>query len=168
MPKKLNRIVLPTLGIWIMAGLLSGCSLLPVEEPELNPPLVQPLTESLTLFEVKKANIAKQITGVATFASDQMDYLFYKESGGRLTSMNVKLGDKVHAGDVVASTETGDLEMKIRLQEITLEKIKISMAQEIADKGGDDPAVRLKMLDYESAQIQLKSLRNQLERTTLV
>jgi multidrug efflux pump subunit AcrA (membrane-fusion protein) len=166
--KKLSKILFPMLGIWCMAGTLAGCSLLPIEEPELKPPLVQPLTESLTLFEVKNANIAKQITGVATFASDQMDYLFYKESGGRLTSMNVKLGDKVHAGDVVASTETGDLEMKIRLQEITLEKIKISMAQEIADKGGDDPAVRLKMLDYESAQIQLKSLRSQMERTTLV
>lgn len=168
MLNKISKILFPALGVCCLAGTLTGCSLLPMEEPELKPPLVQPVTESLTLFEAKKANITKQITGVATFASDKMDYLFYKESSGRLTSFNVKLGDKVHAGDVVASTETGDLEMKIRLQEIAIEKIKISMAQVIADKGGDDPDVRLKMLDYESAQLQLKSLRSQLERSTLV
>ncbi|UUZ85166.1 HlyD family efflux transporter periplasmic adaptor subunit [Paenibacillus sp. P26] len=140
----------------------------PVEDEELKPPLVQPVKETLTVYEVKRADIVKQITGVATFASDKMDYLYYGESGGRLLSINVKLGDKVKAGDVIASTETGDLEMKIKLQEIAIEKIKLSLKADIADKGADDVAVRTKVLDLQGAQLQLDSLKSQMNKAKLI
>ncbi|WP_051620410.1 efflux RND transporter periplasmic adaptor subunit [Paenibacillus sp. UNC451MF] len=147
---------------------LTACSLLPVEEEELAPPLVEPVKETLSIFEAKRADIVKQITGVATFASDKTDYLYYKTSAGKLISINVKLGDRVNAGDLIASTETGELETKIRVQEIAIEKAKISLVQEVADKGSDNPSVQLKMLDMESAQIQLKSLQTQLENSKLI
>jgi multidrug efflux pump subunit AcrA (membrane-fusion protein) len=166
---KLIKTLLPFVGIGLITGTLTGCSLLPVEEEELQPPLVQPIKEILNVMEAKRSNIVKQITGVATFASDKTDYLYYKNSGGKLISINLKLGDMVKAGDVVASTETDELVTKIRLQEIAVEKVKISLMQEIANKGGaDDPAVRLKMLDLESAQIQMKLLQSQLANSRLI
>ncbi|UJF35588.1 biotin/lipoyl-containing protein [Paenibacillus hexagrammi] len=140
---------------------------MPVEEEELKPPLVEPAKETLSLYVVKRANIAQQISGVATFASDKMDYLFYSESGGRLKKVNVKLGDSVKAGDILATTETSDLETKIKLQEISIEKLQISLQQAMADKDADDPDVRLKLLDMESARLQLKSLQTQLQNTRL-
>lgn len=156
------------MGACILTGTLSGCSLLPVEEQELQPPLVQPVKETLNIVAAKRSNIAKQITGVATFASDKTDYLYYKTSAGKLIAINVKLGDVVKAGDVIASTETSELETKIRVQEIAIEKSKISLMQEVADKGSEDPAVKLKMLDMESAQIQLRSLQTQLANSKLI
>jgi multidrug efflux pump subunit AcrA (membrane-fusion protein) len=166
---KLLKTLLPLIGICLITGTLTGCSLLPVEEAELQPPLVQPVKETLNVIEAKRSNIVKQITGVATFASDKTDYLYYKNSGGKLISINLKLGDTVKAGDVVATTETDELETKIRQQEIAIEKVKISLMQEIANKGGaDDPAVRLKVLDLESAQIQMKLLQSQLTNARLV
>nr|WP_223192233.1 HlyD family efflux transporter periplasmic adaptor subunit [Paenibacillus sedimenti] len=167
MSRRLKRIVRPVLGLICIAGILTGCSLLPVEEGELKPPLVEPAKETLSLYAVKRATITQQITGVATFASDKMDYLFYSESGGRLKKVNVKLGDQVKAGDVLATTETSDLDMKIKLQQISIEKLKISLQQAMADKEADDPDIRLKLLDMESAQLQLKSLQNQLQNTRL-
>ncbi|WP_245581008.1 efflux RND transporter periplasmic adaptor subunit [Paenibacillus ginsengihumi] len=155
-------------GSLCLAAVAGGCSLLPVEEEELAPPLVQPVQETLTLYEVKRANIAKQITGVATFASDKMDYLYFTESGGRLVSMNVKLNDTVKAGDIIATTDTDDLETKIRLQEIAIEKLKLTLQQEISEKGAEDPAFRSKLYDLESAQIQLESLQKQLDKSRLV
>lgn len=155
-------------GSLCLAAVAGGCSLLPVEEEELAPPLVQPVQETLTLYEVKRANIAKQITGVATFASDKMDYLYFTESGGRLVSMNVKLNDTVKAGDIIATTDTDDLETKIRLQEIAIEKLKLALQQEISEKGAEDPAFRSKLYDLESAQIQLESLQKQLDKSRLV
>lgn len=167
MPKRLNKMRLLALGICCMAAMLSGCSLLPVEEAEMKPPLIEPTKETLSLYTVKRANITQQITGVATFASDKTDYLYYSESGGRLTKLNVKLGDAVKAGDVVATTETSDLDTKIKLQQISMEKLKISLQQATMEKGADDPDVRLKLLDMESAQLQLKSLQDQLRNTRL-
>lgn len=164
--QRMRRLTL--LGSWCIAAVVGGCSLLPVEEEELAPPLVQPVQETLTLYEVKRANIVKQITGVATFASDKMDYLYFTESGGRLVSMNVKLNDTVKAGDIIATTDTDDLETKIRLQEIAIEKLKLSLQQEISEKGAEDPAFRSKLYDLESAQIQLESLQKQLDKSRLI
>lgn len=147
---------------------LAGCSLLPVEEQELQPPLVKPAEENIAAVEVKRGTIIKQLAGNATFQSDQMDYLYFTESGAVLTELNVKLGDEVKAGEVLASTETSDLDSKIQLQNIEIEKIKIGLEQEKADKGADDPAVRLKTLDLQSAEIQLGSLTRQLEKSRLV
>ncbi|WP_310188072.1 HlyD family efflux transporter periplasmic adaptor subunit [Bacillus sp. 3255] len=164
---RLKRILMPMIGACCMAWMLSGCSLLPVEEEELKPPLVEPAKETLSLYAVKRGNVSQQITGVATFASDKMDYLFYSESGARLRQINVKLGDLVKAGDVLATTETSDLDMKIKLQQISIEKLKITLQQAMAEKDADDPDIRLKLLDMESAQLQLKALQDQLQNSRL-
>ncbi|MFE5320574.1 efflux RND transporter periplasmic adaptor subunit [Paenibacillus sp. NPDC056579] len=156
------------IGAAVAMASLSGCSLLPVEEEELAPPLVEPVKEVLNVVDAKRATIVKQITGVATFASDKTHYLYYKTAAGKLISMNVKLGDKVKAGDIVAMTDTGELETKIRIQEIAIEKAKIALIQEITSKGDGDPSVQLKKLDMESAQIQLNSLQTQLENSRLI
>ncbi|MFC0210870.1 efflux RND transporter periplasmic adaptor subunit [Paenibacillus chartarius] len=162
-----NRTALSLLGLGWMAAVLAGCSLLPVEEQVLKPSLVEPAKATLSLYVVKRANIAKQITGVATLTADKMDYLYFEDSGNKLESIHVKLGDAVQAGDVVATTETGDLEMKIRLQEIAVEKSQITLQQQMMDKSPDDPEVRLKKLDLQSAHLQLESLRDQLKRSKL-
>ncbi|AFH63228.1 efflux RND transporter periplasmic adaptor subunit [Paenibacillus caseinilyticus] len=168
MPTKKNRKILRAAGIWGLVFMLAGCSLLPVEEQELQPPLVEPVKETLTIYEVKRSDIAKGITGDATFVSERMHYLHFTESGARLVALNVKLGDKVKAGDVIAETETSDLDDKIRLQEIAIEKIEIGLKQELQNKPADDPALRIKALDLESARIQMKSLQSQLKRSRLV
>lgn len=168
MSKKLSSLRLIILNVCCTAGLLTGCSLLPVEEEELKPPLVPQVKETLTVYEVKRADIAKQIIGMAAFESDKTDYLYYTESGARLVSLDVKLNDTVKAGDVLATAETADLENKIRLQEIAIEKITISLRQSIMDKGTTDSDVQLKKLDLESAIIQLNSLKDQLQRSMLV
>ncbi|MFC5653638.1 efflux RND transporter periplasmic adaptor subunit [Paenibacillus solisilvae] len=147
---------------------LSGCSLLPAEEKQLKPPLVKPAKQNIETTEVKKGDIVKQVTGVATFVSDKMDYLFFKESGGRLSQINVQLGAKVKAGDVLVSTETDELEAEVKLQEIAIEKIKIDLQQAKSEKGQNDPSVKTKSLDLESAQIQMNLLKKQLDHTRLV
>lgn len=161
-------------GIRIVIGLsavmlcLSGCSLLPAEEKQLQPPLAKPAEQNIETVEVKKGDIVKQVTGVATFVSDKMDYLFFKESGGRLSQINVQLGARVKAGDVLVSTETDELEANVKLQEIEIEKIRIELEQAKAEKGQGDPSVKMKLLDLESAQIQLNLLKKQLEQTRLI
>ncbi|WP_223829546.1 efflux RND transporter periplasmic adaptor subunit [Paenibacillus arenilitoris] len=167
MPRKGKGIRI-VIGVSAVMLCLSGCSLLPVEEKQLKPPLAKPAEQKIETVEVKQGDIVKQVTGVAAFVSDKMDYLFFKQSGGRLSRINVQLGAKVKAGDVLVSTETDELEADVRLQEIEIEKIKIELEQALAEKGQGDPAVKMKLLDLESAQIQLNLLKKQLEQTRLI
>ncbi|MCS7461093.1 efflux RND transporter periplasmic adaptor subunit [Paenibacillus doosanensis] len=159
---------------FIMAALaasvlaLPGCSLLPKEEQALQPPLVKPVKENFELYEVKKGTITKQISGVGTFASDRLQYLSYPESGGRLTAINVMLGSEVAKGDVVAELDKGEIEGKIRQQELVVEKAKIALEQTKDEKRGDALAIRSKVLDVQKEEIQLDMLRQQLAKTKLI
>lgn len=151
-----------------LSAAFAGCSLLPKEEAALKPPLVKPAKENFELYEVKKGSIVKQVTGVGTLASDKMEYLFFTESGGRLSSMNVSLGSEVKQGDVIAQLETGDLENKIRQQQIEVEKAEIMLEKAKEGMMGDAREIRLKALDVEKEKLELEHLRRQLEKTKLV
>jgi multidrug efflux pump subunit AcrA (membrane-fusion protein) len=139
-----------------------------MEEEALKPPLVKPVKENFELYEVKKGTLTKQISASASVISSHMESLYFKESGARLQSMDVKLGDTIKAGDVVAQLEKGDLDSRIRLQQLNVEKAKIALEQVKQEQLGNTSALRLKMIDVESAQIQLDLLQQQLQRTKLV
>ncbi|TBL80289.1 efflux RND transporter periplasmic adaptor subunit [Paenibacillus thalictri] len=159
--------VLQTVLAGCLTTALAGCSLLPKEEEPLKPPLVKPVKENFELYEVKRANIAKQVTGIGTFASDKMDYLYFNESGGRLASIDVALGSNVGIGDVLAELDKGDIEGRIKQQQIVVEKAKIAVEQTKEEKRGDVQALRLKMLDVQKEQVQLDMLQKQLDKTKL-
>lgn len=147
---------------------LPGCSLLPQEEAALQPPLVKPVQQNFETAEVKRGSIARQLTAVASFVSSSMQQMVFKDSGGRLQSIDVKLGDKVKPGDIVAHLDAGDLEIRIRLQKLNMEKAQIALNQAKATAMGDPDALKSKMIDVEAAQIQLDFLQDQFEKTKLV
>jgi RND family efflux transporter MFP subunit len=163
-----RRIRLPfALGAALLLA-LPGCSLLPKEEEALQPPLVKPVQQNFDTAEVKRGSITKQLTAVATFVSSGTQQLAFTDSGGRLQTIDVKLGDKVKPGDIVAHLDAGDLEIRIRLQKLNLEKAQIALNQAKAAAMGDPDALKLKLIDVEAAQIQLDALQQQLDKTKLV
>ncbi|MCZ8515909.1 HlyD family efflux transporter periplasmic adaptor subunit [Paenibacillus filicis] len=168
--KKSNSNLLWKPWAWLAAAalLLPGCGLLPKEEEALKPPLVKPVKENFELYEVKRGTISKQVSGVGTFASDRLQYLYFSDSGGRLASMNVSLGSAVKEGDVIAEIDTGDLQSRIRQQQIALEKSQIILEQTKDEKRGDAMAIRLKVLDAEKEQVALDQLRLQQDKSKLI
>lgn len=151
-----------------IAVALTGCSLLPQEESVLRPPLVTPAKENFTVVEVKRGNIEKKVRGVGTLTAYKVESLFFRESGGRLKSIDVHLGDEVKKGDVLVTLDSGDLDIRIRQQRIALERAQIALQQTKEERPGDDRAIRLRMLDLESVQIQMDALEDQMRRTKLV
>ncbi|MBD0382705.1 efflux RND transporter periplasmic adaptor subunit [Paenibacillus sedimenti] len=148
--------------------ILSGCSLLPKEEEALKPPLIKPVKENFELYEVKKGNITKKVNMSGTFKSSRTTQYFFKESGQRLASLNVKLGDTVKPGDVLADLEKGDLETRVALQKLNLEKAQLASVQTQHDDPNNATNIRLKKIDIEAAKIQLSLLQSQLDKTRLI
>jgi multidrug efflux pump subunit AcrA (membrane-fusion protein) len=157
---------------WILiSGLLlvmSGCALLPVEEEALKPPLSKPSKQSFEVVDVKLGAISKQLKNGASFVSSKKQDLFFKHSGGRLQNINVKLGDKVKKGDVVARLDPEDLENRIFEQKLMLEKVSIYYKQAEQQNPNDAVSLRLKKIDIEIIQNELTHLNGQLEKTKLV
>jgi RND family efflux transporter MFP subunit len=146
----------------------SGCALLPVEEEALKPPLVKPAKQNFEVVDVKLGSIAQQLKNSASFVSSKTEDLFFKHSGGRLKSINVQIGDKVKKGDIVALLDPEDLENQIYQQKLNLEKV--SLYYKLAEQQNADDAVtlRLKKIDIEIVQNELKHLNEQLEKTKLI
>jgi multidrug efflux pump subunit AcrA (membrane-fusion protein) len=164
---KVNKLASRLVLITGAVVLLGGCSLLPKEEEALKPPLVKPVKENFELYEVKKGSITKKVSVVGTFKSSNTTNYYFKESGHRLAAMRVKLGDTVKPGDVLAELEKGDLETRIALQKLNLEKAQIASVQTRQVDPDQTLVNRLKAIDVEAAQLQLSSLQAELEKTKL-
>ncbi len=119
------------------------------------------------LLPSKKGSIAKQITAVATFFPTQNQDVFFPESGGRIRSIDVNVGDAVKAGAVLAQLEPGDLEYQIKMQKLQYEKADIALQQVKSGSLGNADSIRTKMIDVEKEKLQLDHLQEQLAKTKL-
>lgn len=166
------------------ASLLAGCNILPEEEQVLAPPLVKPKRTEYELYEVVKKNITMSLQGTGNLIASKEDSLYFEQSGGRLKSIDVKLGQAVKKGQVVARLDTGSIESKIKQQKNSIAKAEIQLKSQknLLDKylsmpDGLKPAPveieelkknsTLQELDLDSARIELQDLERQYGQATL-
>ncbi|WP_183192524.1 efflux RND transporter periplasmic adaptor subunit [Brevibacillus fluminis] len=107
--------------------LLSGCALFPKEEAVLAPPLVEPAPVSYEVAKVERETIAKSIKGSSTFTSPIKHELYFRDPTEPLQSFDVKVGDHVKKGQVVATLDAGDIELDIQTAEFELKKAQLEL-----------------------------------------
>lgn len=145
--------------------MLSGCSLLPAKETTLQPPLIKPVEEKIDAVAVKKGTIERYFSGAAVVASSHTVPVFYKESG-RLKALHVTQGAEVKAGQLIAELDRGDIDLRIKLEKLNLERAQIALNAALRD-GASGNDLRLKQIDVEREQITLESMQQQLESAQL-
>ncbi|THF74066.1 biotin/lipoyl-binding protein [Cohnella fermenti] len=145
---------------------LTGCSLLPAEEGTLKPPLIQPTEETFDVVEAARGNIQTYLQGNVSFVSSAVESISFKESGGRLKAIHVALGDQVKAGDLLVELETGDLELQVKLQRLSVERAQLSYkSAKASGLEGDD--LRYKEIDLERETLTLAALEQRLSQSRL-
>lgn len=145
---------------------LSGCSLLPVEEDILEPPLVEPADEPVEYTVASRGTIETYLRGTAHFVSSRVETLSFSESGGRLKAIHVVPGDRVEAGELVAELEAGDLELQTELQRLNVERARLLYKEALAS-GAEGVELRLRELDLEREQKVLRSMETRLGKVRL-
>jgi len=146
---------------------VSGCALLPIEEESLQPPLVEPAEEQLDIVEASRGSIQTFLRGTANFVSSEVEPLSFTESGGRLKSINVKLGEEVQAGDLLAELETGDLAHQLDMQRLNVERTQLLYKQALSDDGANATDRRLREIDLEREQKSLQAMERRLDKARL-
>jgi macrolide-specific efflux system membrane fusion protein len=109
----------------LMASVFSSCYFFPKEEEVLAPPIKEPEKVNFETIQVKTGIIERNIRCTGTFVSVSQIDLYYKDRGGRLENLAVKLGDKVKKGRLIAQLETDAVENDMQLQEIALKRAQI-------------------------------------------
>jgi multidrug efflux pump subunit AcrA (membrane-fusion protein) len=166
-PKQKNVRWLAAL-IMILASLLAaGCNFLPAEEEILEPPMVEPSKVEYKTKPVERGNLVSQVNMSGFFFSNKQQSLSFEKTSGRLNDVYVKIGDNVKAGDVIADLEASSLVMQIQLQEINVEKSKLSLAQ-LRANNADYYSIKRAQLDLEQQQIQLDDMNKQMAATKIV
>ncbi|WP_223285236.1 efflux RND transporter periplasmic adaptor subunit [Paenibacillus sp. PL91] len=145
---------------------LSGCGLLPAEQQALQPPLVQPAQEQLDIVEASRGSIQTYLKGTAHFVSSSAENLSFKESGGRLKSIKVTIGQVVKAGDLLVEQETGDLELQVSLQRLNVERAQLMYKEAIVSEATPTDQ-RLREIDLEREIISLQSMESRLAKSRL-
>ncbi len=132
---------------------LSGCFLIPKEEEVLAPILKEPPKVVYTTVEMKKSTFEKKAELSGTFISVSKKDLSFLNASGRLKAINVKLGDTVKKGDLLAELISGDLVDQIKEQELLQKKSQLSLE-----------TIKINAVtDNKILEKQLNSLRTELE-----
>ena len=147
--------------------LTSSCNFLPMEEEELAPPLMQPAKIEYKTEPVVLGTLVQQIRMTGTFTAESTKALSFENLGGRLKAMHVRLGEKVKAGDLLVELDSGSIEYQIKMQEIEIEKGKLTISQLKANKA-DKYSIKRAQLDLEQQEMQLTELQRQMDATRIL
>lgn len=147
--RKKTSIITIFLGLIIV--LTSSCSLLlPEEQEPLPPPLAEPPEPNYSFYTVKRDDMISQINEGGVFVPVSEIPLNFGNNSGRLAELNVKMGDRVTKGQVLAKLDVGDLEHSLEEKKINLKKQELNY-----DKI---------MIDYNEFLASIKEAKDQLAK----
>lgn len=167
MRHKLNQSMLTCMTIALVVTIAGGCSLLPKEESTLRPPLVKPVKENYSTIKVEIGTIAKEVKGTGTFESTSMEYAQFKDQGGRIDKLYVKSGDKVKKGDVLVQLSFDGLDLRLKEQELSLERAKYGLDMAKEKEAQDPRAVKIAAMQVDIEQIKYNKLLQALNSKQL-
>ena len=150
-----------------VCGAFTGCALFPEEEEVLAPPLKAPAAVTYTTTTAELGTIIDSVTTSGTFISTSSYDLSFDKRSGYLSELNVKAGDMVEPGQLLAKLDTDDLELDIRKQELAVERAQIALNAARNAEGATGNSIRLAEIDLELQQIQLDSLQTELAKQSI-
>lgn len=164
-------IILNILSAFAYAFLFSSCTLLPKEEEVLAPPVNVPKEITFDTVEAKKGTIEDKITCTGYFKPALRKDIFFRNRGGRVKDIYVKLGDKVKKGDLIAGLDTGTIENDIEMQQLQLKKLQISYdmlkTKSELEGGGGKYDLELIAVDIDIQKLRLEALNKELNESKI-
>ncbi|MGD0033234.1 MULTISPECIES: efflux RND transporter periplasmic adaptor subunit [Paenibacillus] len=155
-PKRGKRAALIVIGA-IIAATMSGCSLLPAEtEEEVLPPITPPTISKKPEYEVRTETLEKKVSGSGKMMSQREEKVYFTLDGMHIKELNVKPGDKVKKGQLLAELDVESVEKEIRAKKLQIRKSEVQMKETLRKRDEMDP------VEFEEATIAFEELRQEL------
>ncbi|WP_458123405.1 efflux RND transporter periplasmic adaptor subunit [Paenibacillus sp. Z3-2] len=155
-PKRGKRAAIIVIGA-IMVATMSGCSLLPSEtEEEVLPPITPPTISKKPEYEVRTETLEKKVSGSGKMMSQREEKVYFTLDGMHVKELNVKPGDKVKKGQLLAVLDVESVEKEIRGKKLQIRKSEVQMKETLRKQDEMDP------VEFEEATIAFEELRQEL------
>ncbi|QYR20054.1 efflux RND transporter periplasmic adaptor subunit [Paenibacillus sp. sptzw28] len=147
----------------------SGCSLLPSEDnEEVLPAITPPQISKKPEYEVTTTTLESKTTGIGKLISLQEETMYFTLDGKRLKELNVKMGQKVTAGQVIASLDVDDLQKTLRSDRLQFKKDEVQMKDTLRKKDEMNPVdFELAMVDFEAKRQKLVDSQAEIDKATI-
>lgn len=149
-----------------LIAMLTGCALLPTEEPPLAPPLVEPVKQNIVTVEVKRGTLEQLVRGSGVLEPYEMSYHSFKTGGGRIAGVHVRAGDEVAKGDLLVELEVEGLDLDLKYKALNLEKAKMELEAAKAAMNPDE--MRVKLIQLDIAQTEYDTTKERLDDKQLL
>lgn len=169
---------------WLTAGLykktllialssmimLSGCSLLPDERlEETLPDIVPPQLSKKPEYIVATKTLETTVKSMGKLISIKEEPLFFNVSDKFIDVVNVKNGDYVEAGTLIAKLDVADLEKQLRLDKINFQKDEREMKELLRTKDQLTPGdFEQKKIAFEEKRQKLVDLQEDINKGSIV
>lgn len=167
-PKRGKRAALIVLSA-IVAATMSGCSLLPAEtEEEVLPPITPPTISKKPEYEVRTETLEKKVSGSGKMMSQREEKVYFTLDGMHIKELNVKPGDKVKKGQLLAVLDVESVEKEIRAKNLQIRKSEVQMKETLRKRDEMDPVeFEESTIAFEELRQELADLESQLGKATL-
>jgi multidrug efflux pump subunit AcrA (membrane-fusion protein) len=145
--------------VTVLAFLIGGCFLLPEEQKPLKPPQLFEEDQAVRYetIEVVHSDLVNEAKIHGRLTAARKADLFFRYQGGRITSLGVKVNDRVSEGQLLAELNVGNLELQIEQRKLLLEKARIN--QEMLEvTRANKYQISLAAIDVRLAELQLEDL----------
>ena len=136
--------------------IIGGGLLLPEEEEALAPPLRRPDTVEYKTHTVARGEVANTVTVRGYFYPEKQVNVAFSNREGFLSSVAVRLGQYVSAGQMLAALDTDTLENEIRRQTLNLEETRETLARLKAVSAPEIARSRLELEDLKK-ELEIKT-----------
>ncbi|MCH5325438.1 MAG: efflux RND transporter periplasmic adaptor subunit [Eubacterium sp.] len=119
------KLTAAAVALCITAGSLSGCYFFPEEEKLLDPPVLKVEEVTYSTYRAVKKTIVSRAVASGYVVSRMQRNVSFTEMDGNIKTVYVKAGDVVKEGDLIAEYNTGDLQYKLRNQELKVQQAQI-------------------------------------------
>ncbi len=159
MKNKLIKILVGA-GILVILVLLFSVSkyFFPAEEQMLTPPLIKPKAIEYTTHELTMGRIENKISVRGIYKHENNFDLSFQNRDGYLKTLNVKSGDRVKSGDILATLDVDSI-----LNDLELQKMNLQGNRESYQQLTEVSVIEISILD-----IQLKELKKDLENKSQI
>jgi len=158
----IKKSIQPVIGMFLIL-MLSSCSLLPMEDEVLQPPLRAPERIEYKTIEVTLGTIVDEVRGSGAVEAKVAATVSFREAEGRLKEMYFSNGQDVEEGDLLAELHNDAFlealerqELYTRLAEIEHEKLHRETWLSRLDREAAQIRMDLANLDLEKARVAVE------------
>lgn len=130
------------------------------------PKLIEPAKFKYTLYEVKRGSIENVLETNGVFVSNNEEKLYFKCKHGILKGIDVREGDHIRSGQLVAELNTDEINNKLKIQEIKIEKSQLQYEKMVNSKASDMD-IKQASLDVEEQKSEMENIQEEIENSKL-